>query len=69
MTPARTLLRRGDYWRLAGVGQLAALPIGMTPLAYTLLTAAALGSYRAGSVLVTVGVLAEVAAAPCMRPG
>jgi hypothetical protein len=64
MTPARTLLRRGDYWRLAGVGQLAALPIGMTPLAYTLLTAAVLGSYRAGSVLVTVGVLAEIAAAP-----
>jgi hypothetical protein len=64
MTPARTLLRRGDYWRLAGVGQLAALPIGMTPLAYTLLTAAALGSYRVGSVLVTVGVLAQVAAAP-----
>lgn len=64
MTPAQLLLRRRDYWRLVTVGQLAALPVGMTPLAYTLLTVAALGSYRVGSVLVTVGVLAEVAVAP-----
>lgn len=58
------MLRRRGYWRIAAVGQLAALPIGMTPLAYTLLTAAALGSYRVGSVLVTVAVLGQVAAAP-----
>jgi hypothetical protein len=64
MTPARGLLRRGDYWRLAAVGQLAALPMGMTPLAYTLLTAAVLHSYRVGSVLITVSALAEMAAAP-----
>jgi hypothetical protein len=64
MNPARALLRRGDYWRLATAGQLAALPMGMTPLAYTLLTAAVLHSYRVGSVLITVSAVAEMAAAP-----
>ncbi|MGH3165082.1 MAG: MFS transporter [Trebonia sp.] len=64
MTPARMLLRRRDYWRLAGAGQLSALPDGMTPLAYTLLTAAVLGSYRVGSLLVTAGVLAQAIAGP-----
>ncbi|WP_406635309.1 MFS transporter [Amycolatopsis sp. WGS_07] len=58
-----SLLSHRAYWRWSAGAQFARLPATMAPLAFTLLTTAALGSYRLGGVLMSVYVVAEMAGA------
>ncbi|MEV6896058.1 MFS transporter [Amycolatopsis sp. NPDC051372] len=51
------------YWRWSAGVQLARLPGGMAPLAFTTVAAAVTGSYRLGGVLMAVFVVAEMAGA------
>ena len=58
-----SLLSHRAYWRWSAGIQLARLPATMAPLAFTLLTTAATGSYRLGGVMMAVYVVAEMAGA------
>ncbi|MDT7723989.1 MAG: hypothetical protein QOI21_565 [Actinomycetota bacterium] len=57
------LLRHRDYWRWSAGVQLARLPAAMAPLAFTVLTTAATGSYRLGGIMMSVYVVAELVCA------
>ncbi|WP_116200580.1 MFS transporter [Amycolatopsis circi] len=58
-----SLFTHRAYWRWSAGVQFARLPTTMAPLAFTLLTTAASGSYRLGGVLMSVYVGAEMAGA------
>ena len=58
-----SLLTHRAYWRWSAGVQLTRLPATMAPLAFTLLTTAATGSYRLGGVMMAVYVVAEMAGA------
>jgi MFS family permease len=58
-----SLFTHRAYWRWSAGVQFARLPATMAPLAFTLLTTATTGSYRLGGVLMSVYVVAEMAAA------
>jgi MFS family permease len=57
------LLRHRAYWRWSAGVQLARLPAAMAPLAFTVLTTAATGSYRLGGIMMSVYVVAELVCA------
>ncbi|KZB85152.1 MFS transporter [Amycolatopsis regifaucium] len=58
-----SLLRNSGYWRWSLGVQLNRLPATMAPLAFTVLTTAATGSYRLGGVMMAVFVAAEMVGA------
>ncbi|MFE3171839.1 MFS transporter [Amycolatopsis sp. NPDC059090] len=58
-----SLFTHRAYWHWSAGVQCARLPATMAPLAFTLLTTATTGSYRLGSVLMSVYVVAEMAGA------
>lgn len=59
----RSLVRFGPYWRWSVATQLGRVPGAMAPLAFTVLTTATTGSYRAGAVMMTAFVAGEVVTA------
>ncbi len=58
-----SLLTHRAYWRWSAGVQLTRLPATMAPLAFTLLTTAATGSYRLGGVMMAVYVVTEMVGA------
>ncbi|WP_020669400.1 MFS transporter [Amycolatopsis nigrescens] len=60
---SQSLFHHRPYWRWSAGVQLGRLPAAMAPLAFTVLTTAATGSYRLGGVMMAVFVLAELAGA------